>query len=140
MTCDVPGDGIDDPTYLGPSHQEMVTVLVVDDQASFRRALRELVAATDGFELVGDASSGEEALEAVDALAPRMVIMDKRMPGIGGVEATRLLTARHPEIVVLLVSLEPDPRVMSACGASAFINKRDLSTRVLREAWRDCRP
>jgi two-component system, NarL family, invasion response regulator UvrY len=133
----VPGDGMDDPTDLGPR----VTVLVVDDQASFRRAMRELVCATEGFELVGEASSGEEALKAVDARSPRLVIMDKRMPGIGGVEATRLLTARHPRLVVWLVSLEqPDRRVMTSCGASAFVNKRDLSTRVLRDLWRDCRP
>lgn len=84
MTCDVPGDGMDDSADRGPSHEELVTVLVVDDQASFRRALRELVAATEGFELVGDAPSGEEALKTVDALVPRMVIMDKRMPGIRG--------------------------------------------------------
>lgn len=136
----MPGDGRDDPTDREPGHRQMVTVLVVDDQASFRRALRELVSATEGFELAGEASSGEEALEAVERLAPRMVILDKRMPGIGGIEAARLLTARHPELVVLLVSLEePDSDVMRSCGASAFINKRDLSTRVLREVWRDAR-
>ena len=115
-----------------------VTVLVVDDQESFRHALRELVLATEGFALVGDALSGEQALDAVDQLAPQMVIMDKRMPGIGGVEATRLLVSRHPELVVLLVSLEePEPRITHSCGAAAFINKRDLSTSVLRQVWRD---
>ncbi len=102
--------------------------------------MRELVLATDGFQLIGDASSGEETLGAVEQLSPQMVIMDKRMPGIGGVEATGLLVSRHPELVVLLVSLEePESRVTGSCGAAAFINKRDLSTGVLRRVWRDHR-
>lgn len=132
------GDRIEEGTDPERPDRSPVTVLVVDDQESFRRALRELVSATAGFVLVGDASSGEQALDAVDQLAPQMVIMDKRMPGIGGIEATRLLVSRHTELVVLLVSLEePDPRVSDSCGAAAFINKRDLSTSVLTQMWRD---
>jgi DNA-binding NarL/FixJ family response regulator len=51
-----------------------------------------------------------------------MVIMDKRMPGIGGIEATRLLTERQPHLVVLLISVEdPDPTVVQCCGAVAFL-------------------
>jgi DNA-binding NarL/FixJ family response regulator len=113
-----------------------VGVLIVDDQATFRTALRDLVTATPDMELVGEAESGEAALEAVEALAPRMVIMDKRMPGIGGVEATRRISSRHPEIVVLLVSVElPELQLMSACGAAACLRKQQLSTRALIDVW-----
>lgn len=134
----MPDDGAEVPTDLRLPHAPPVTVLAADDQAAFRQALRTLVAATDGFQLIGEVASGEAALEAVDALAPEMVIMDKRMPGIGGVAATRLLTASHPEIIVLLISVEqPDLNVMRSCGARAFVNKRDLSTGVLRQVWRD---
>ena len=77
-----------------------VGVLIVDDQATFRKALRDLVAATPELALAGEAESGEAAIDAVEALAPRMIIMDKRMPGMGGVEATRRIVARHPEMVV----------------------------------------
>jgi len=114
-----------------------VSVLVVDDQASFRRALREVVDATEGLVVVGEAASGEESLDAAAELAPGMVIIDKRMPGMGGIEACRRLTARHPDLVVLLVSREdPDPAVASSCGAAAFVTKRDLTPRLLMEVWR----
>ncbi|HKO26575.1 MAG TPA: response regulator transcription factor [Solirubrobacteraceae bacterium] len=116
----------------------VVTVLVVDDQASFRSALRELVEATAGFRLIGEAESGEAALEAVDRLLPRMVIMDKRMPGMGGVEAARLLAGRHPGIVTLLVSVEaPNPEFTGPGGAAGFARKQELSSALLREVWRE---
>jgi two-component system, NarL family, invasion response regulator UvrY len=113
-----------------------VAVLIVDDQPTFRKALRDLVNATPGFQLAGEAESGEAALEAVEELAPRMVIMDKRMPGIGGVEATRRITARHPEVVVLLVSVEvPELELLHASGAAAFLRKQQLTTRALIDVW-----
>jgi two-component system, NarL family, invasion response regulator UvrY len=127
--------GPGDPAGAGLGEQSPVRVLVVDDQASFRAVMRELVAATRGFTLAGEAASGEEALDAVDQLAPHMVIMDKRMPGMGGIEAARVLTTRHPEVVVLIVSVEePDPAVIQSSGA-AFARKEGLSTGLLREVW-----
>jgi DNA-binding NarL/FixJ family response regulator len=115
-----------------------VAVLVVDDQESFRSALRNLVTATKGFVLVGEAASGEAALGAVEELFPRLVIMDKRMPGMGGIEACRVLTGRHPEIVVVLISVEEDldSEVLRSSGAAEFISKPTLSPAVLREVWR----
>jgi DNA-binding NarL/FixJ family response regulator len=113
----------------------LLKVLVVDDQEIFRRTLRDLVAVTEGLTLVGESSSGEEAIDAVERLSPGMVIMDVRMPGIGGVEATRQLTARHDGLLVMLVSVEPgDPSVLRESGAAAFMRKQELSPRVLRAA------
>jgi DNA-binding NarL/FixJ family response regulator len=110
-------------------------VLVVDDQEIFRRTLRDLVAGTEGLTLVGESSSGEEAIDAVEQLSPGMVIMDVRMPGIGGLEATRQLIERHEDLLVMLVSVEPgDPAVLRESGAAAFIRKQDLSPRALRAA------
>lgn len=132
------GTGSNDRSDAGPGGDTPVTVLVVDDQESFRRVMRDLVATTEGFTLVGEADSGEGALEAVAKLSPRLVLMDKRMPGIGGIEATRLLADRHPEVVVVLVSVEqPDTQLRRSCRAAAFVRKQDLSTSVLREVWRD---
>jgi two-component system, NarL family, invasion response regulator UvrY len=115
-----------------------VTVLVADDQAVFRGVLRDLILATDGFVLVGEADSGESAVEAVATLSPRMVIMDKRMPGLGGIEATRLIASRHREIVVILTSVEdpPDAAVLRSCGAAGFIRKREFSPAALVDLWR----
>jgi two-component system, NarL family, invasion response regulator UvrY len=115
-----------------------VRVLVVDDHESFRETMRELVDATPGFVLAGEADSGETAVEVADAVAPQLVIMDKRMPGMGGAEATRRLTERHPETVVLLVSVEePDRQVMRSGGAAAFARKQDLTPRLLDRVWQD---
>src|SRR3954452_9804149 len=121
---------------LAPRNEASVGVLVVDDEELFRRVLRDLVIATPGLELVGEAASGEAALEAVDMLSPQMVIMDKRMPGMGGIEATRLVTVRDPDLVVLLVSIEtPEPDLVSSSGAAAFVPKQQRSPRVLTALW-----
>jgi two-component system invasion response regulator UvrY len=136
----VPCAAPDDRADAGLRGASPVTVLVVDDQESFRTVMRELVGGTEGFRLVGEAASGEAALVAADELSPRMVIMDKRMPGMGGIEATRALTASHPELVVVLVSAEdPDVSLIRSCGAAAFVRKRDLSPNLLREMWRNHR-
>lgn len=112
-------------------------MLIVDDQELFRAVVRDVVCATPDMTLVGEAASGEAAVDAVERLSPRLVIMDKRMPGIGGIEAARRIRARRPEIVVVLVSVEaPDPDVLKASGAAAFLHKRQLSPRALAELWR----
>jgi two-component system, NarL family, invasion response regulator UvrY len=115
-----------------------VAVLTVDDQASFRSVLREVVDAAPGFRLVGEVTSGEAALEAVETLSPLMVIMDKRMPGMDGIEACRVLVERYPEVVVVITSVEdPDSRVTESNGAAAFVRKQDLSPRRLANLWRE---
>jgi DNA-binding NarL/FixJ family response regulator len=105
-----------------------LSVVVVDDQATFRGVMREVVEAAAGLELVGEAESGEDAIAAVAELAPQVVIMDKRMPGIGGLAACRAITERDPQITVILCSVEdPDPVIAEAHGAAAMIRKQDLS-------------
>jgi len=113
-----------------------VRVLLADDQAVFREVLRDVVLATPGMTPVGEVDCGEAAVAAVEELAPRLVIMDKRMPGIGGVEAARRIRALRPDVVVLLVSVEePDQEVLDASGAAAYLNKRQLSPRSLAQLW-----
>jgi CheY-like chemotaxis protein len=116
----------------------MVRVLVVDDQQTYRRVMIEVVAATDGFTLAGEADSGDAALAATDELSPALVLMDKRMPGMDGHEATRRLTEHHPTLVVVIVSVEdPDPAKARSAGAVAALHKRDLSPRLLQEIWEE---
>ena len=116
----------------------MVTVVVADDQAPFRRAVRTIVGATPRFELVAEAVSGEEAVAIAQSVAPDVVLMDIKMPGIGGIEATRRIrAARAGTIVVLLSSYaEGDlPADAHACGAAAYVPKQDFGRRVLEEVW-----
>jgi DNA-binding NarL/FixJ family response regulator len=113
-----------------------VAVLVVDDQAPFRRAAATVVALTSGFEMVGEAKSGEEAETMVDALSPALVLMDINMDGIDGIEATRRIKAAHPDVVVLLLSTyaEDDlPAGARTCGAAAYLNKEDFGPAALKE-------
>jgi two-component system, NarL family, invasion response regulator UvrY len=115
-----------------------VAVLIVDDQAPFRRAASAVVKATPGFEAVGDAESGEQAIELVDELAPRIVLMDINLPGINGIEATRRITNAHPEVVVILLSTyqaDDLPADARDCGAVAYVDKEEFGPAVLRDLW-----
>jgi DNA-binding NarL/FixJ family response regulator len=118
----------------------VVTVLTVDDHASFRGAAHALVGATDGFEEVGQASSALEAIEAADRLRPDLVLMDLRLPDMDGCEASRRIVAKHPDtVVVLITSTEALVRVSdaAACSAAALMGKDRLRPAVLREIWED---
>jgi two-component system, NarL family, invasion response regulator UvrY len=117
---------------------DVVQVLVVDDQAPFRAAARAVVARVQGFELVAEATSGEEAVELVDRIRPAVVLMDINMGAMDGLEATRIITTAHPETLVILVSTytEDDmPPAARSCGAAAYVNKDELSPRVVRRLW-----
>ncbi len=93
-----------------------------------------------GFELVGEAETGEEALEQVAALQPALVLMDINMPGINGIEATRRIVAEAPETVVFLCStyqLSDLPGDAQTSGAAAYVNKEELGPAVLRRLWEE---
>ena len=89
-----------------------------------------------GLEVVGEAATGEEALEAAGRLRPQLVLMDIRMPGMNGFEATRELTTRHPDTVVVLVSVDGrDADAVRSSGAAAVVRKQELSAQALSDAW-----
>ena len=116
-------------------------VLIVDDQAPFREAARTVVELTDGFEVAGEAESGEAAVDAARDLTPDLVLMDVNLPGIDGLEATRrILSQATPPPIVLVVSTyeaeEYAPRVAEA-GAAAYIPKSEFGPDRLSEAWAD---
>jgi DNA-binding NarL/FixJ family response regulator len=115
-----------------------VSVLVVDDQAPFRLAARSVLRRAEGFELVGEAASGEEAVTMAAELHPELVLMDINMPGINGIEATRQIVANAPETVVFLCStyqLSDLPPDAITSGARAYVNKEDLGAETLRRLW-----
>ena len=86
----------------------MATVLVCDDSALVRETLHRVLVTVPGVTRVVDAASGEEALARWPVERPSLVLMDVRMPGIGGVEATRRLLSRHPDAVVVMVTMAED--------------------------------
>jgi two-component system, NarL family, invasion response regulator UvrY len=119
---------------------QVVRVLVVDDQAPFRVAAKAVVRATPGFEVVGEAKSGEEAVEVAGEVSPQLVLMDINMEGIGGIEATRRITEQHPDVRVVLLSTydaEDLPDDARHCGAAAYVHKEEFGPDVLENVWSD---
>jgi DNA-binding NarL/FixJ family response regulator len=115
-----------------------VGVLVVDDQAYFRRVALEVIGATPGFEPLGEAASGEEALALAAELKPELILLDVRMPVMDGIETARRLSTDHPGAVIVLISIDyPSelPDEVGSCGAKALIRKRDFGSLVLRRLW-----
>lgn len=119
-----------------------VRVLVVDDQRPFRAAAAAVLRRTAGFELVGDAETGEAAVERALALRPDLVLMDINMPGIGGIEATRRLLALAPGTVVFLCSTYQRadlPADAATSGAASYVHKEELRPDLLARLWADAR-
>lgn len=115
---------------------DIVRVLVVDDQAAFRRAMSAVVDATEGFEVVATAATGEESVRVAAATAAQLVLMDVNLPGIDGTQASRAIVARDPATVVILLSTyEAEDIALRRCGAAAYVPKADLSPDRLRREW-----
>jgi len=97
-----------------------ISVLIVDDHPLVRAGLAGLITSAADLELVGEAGGGEAAVALADELRPEVILMDLSMPGMDGVEATRLVTARHPAMaVVVLTSFRDHARVVDAVRAGA---------------------
>ena len=104
----------------------MTTVLLVDDQALLRMGFRLVIESEPDLEVVGEASDGRVALDQVAALRPDVVLMDVRMPGVDGIEATRRLALEHPSSrVLVLTTFDVDEYAFAALrsGASGFLLK-----------------
>jgi DNA-binding NarL/FixJ family response regulator len=115
-----------------------VRVLTVDDQAVFRGIADDVIAATDGFEAVGEADSGAEALDAVQRLAPDLVLLDVRMPGMDGIEVARRILASRSDVLIVLISIDELPDLPSTAelgGAVPLVRKQDFGPRLLRRLW-----
>ena len=104
----------------------MIGVLLVDDHKLVRTGLKLILDETPDIRVMGEASTGEEALERARALKPQVILMDVSMPGIGGLEATRKLAQGLPDARVIVVSVhtaEPYPMRLLEAGASGYLTK-----------------
>jgi len=116
----------------------MIKVLLADDQTLIRQGIRLLLEIEADIQVVGQAANGKEALEQVEATHPDVVLMDVRMPELDGVEATRQLAARFPEVkVIILTTFEDDETVFEGlkAGARGYLLK-DISSEEMAKAVR----
>jgi DNA-binding NarL/FixJ family response regulator len=110
-------------------------IVVADDHAVVREGIRALLSAVDGYELVGDAGTGSEAVRAAVTLRPDVIVMDIQMPGMTGIEATREISRVAPEVGVLMLTMfEDDESVFAAmrAGARGYVLKGAAPTDMIR--------
>lgn len=127
-------EGMERTLLSGPAR---IRVLVVDDNDGFRESLLSLLETGD-LEVVGEASSGLAALEAVEHVRPDVVLMDVRMPGLDGIETTRRLKAAHPELGVVALSGHEDQdivRDMLVAGANGYVLKDSDGDEILNAVF-----
>ena len=104
----------------------MIKLLLVDDHDLVRTAIARMLSDSSDLDVVGEANSGEQAYNMVRELLPDVVLMDIRMPGIGGLEATRKIKQRFPQVKILALSAceeEPFPTRLLQAGASGYLTK-----------------
>jgi NarL family two-component system response regulator LiaR len=101
--------------------ESLVRVLIVDDHAIVRKGIRALLSEAGGFEVVGEAGNGQEAVLRAQESSPDVILMDVLMPGMDGIEATRLITSRQPKTrILVLTSFAADNKVFPAIKAGAL--------------------
>ena len=121
------------------SRNEPIKILLADDHDLIRRALRSVLAGERDLEVVAEARDGLEAVRAAGEVAPDVVVMDLRMPGLSGFDATRQILAAVPEAKVVLISAHSDARTVRearAAGALGYVVK-DAAFEELGPAVRD---
>lgn len=104
----------------------MIKVLLVDDHELVRIGIKRLLQDVNGIKVIGEASTGEEAIKIAKELIPDVVLMDVQMPGIGGLEATRKMIRHNPDIKILALTVfddEPYPSRLLQAGAAGYITK-----------------
>lgn len=119
----------------------MIKVMLVDDHRLVRAGLKRVLADAVDVEVLAEASSGEEALELIRTKIPDVVLMDINMPGIGGLETTRRMVQRLPQVKVIVVSMhleEPYPSRMLGAGAAGYISKDSAADEVIAAIRRVC--
>lgn len=108
---------------------QIVRTLVVDDDADFRRRVAEFLASEPNIEVIGQAADGQEAILKARELKPDLILMDVRMPGISGVDATRRVKDEMPQIKIIMLSVYDVDEYREAAtgsGASAYVLKKSL--------------
>ncbi len=111
----------------------IMKILIVDDQPRTRQSLKALLTTCLPVQVVREAASGQEAVLLVQESRPDLVLMDIEMPGMDGLQATRLIKTAHPQVRIIVLSMYNDyNRDALAAGASVFVSKGDSPNRLIQ--------
>ena len=118
---------------------DKISVLLVDDHSLVRRGFRRILEDEPDMKVVGEAADGAEAIKLADELQPNVIVMDCAMPGMNGLEATRQILGKHPEALVLMLSMHPEETLVRQAldaGARGYVLKNavdlELGTAIRR--------
>jgi DNA-binding NarL/FixJ family response regulator len=113
---------------------KVIRLLIADDHPVFRYGLKALLETEPGFEIVGEASNGEEAVKLAREVQPDVILMDITMPGLNGIEATRQILGDNPEIGILMVTMVDDASLFASlrAGARGYLLKGSEGEETLR--------
>jgi DNA-binding NarL/FixJ family response regulator len=118
---------------------DKISVLLVDDHSLVRRGFRRILEDEPDMKVVGEAADGVEAIKLADELQPKVIVMDCAMPGMNGLDATRRILAKHPEALVLMLSMHPEETLVRQAleaGARGYVLKNavdlELGTAIRR--------
>ena len=120
---------------------QTIRTMIVDDDAGFRRRVREFLASEPDIEIVGELADGLEVVPRARELKPDVVLMDVRMPGLNGINATRLLKDEMPELKLIMLSVFDLPEYQEAAmvsGASAYVVKKSMIVDLVPTIRRVC--
>ena len=106
-----------------------ISVLLVDDHSLVRRGFRRILEDEPDITVAGEAGDGLQAIKLADELRPKVIVMDCAMPGMNGLEATRQILAKHPQSLVLMLSMHPEETLVRQAleaGARGYVLKENL--------------
>jgi DNA-binding NarL/FixJ family response regulator len=113
----------------------MPRVLIVDDHAFIRRGVETILESSPEWQVCGEASNGNDAIRLANQLTPEVVLMDVTMPGMNGLEATRIIRKEHPDVKVILLTLHESSEVLRSgfrAGASGYLLKADAEEELMK--------
>lgn len=112
-----------------------IRVMIVDDQLIVREGLKKLLEISDHIRVVAEASSGLDCIDLLEKVKPEIVLMDIKMPGINGIETTRLIRQHHAEIKIIMLTIYDDPELVTSAiheGANGYLMKNATRDKIMR--------